>query len=143
MAHRYAGGCHCGNIAFEMTLAQPSGAYGPRACDCDFCRAHGASYVSDPHGKLGIRVRDRANLGRYRQGSGIAECLVCRNCGVLVAIAYEEQGRLYATVNSRAVARAPFGPQTAVSPKTLGDPERIARWKTSWFADVGIEEPDA
>jgi hypothetical protein len=82
-SYKYLGGCHCGNITLEMELTAEAGSYHPRACDCDFCRKHAASYVPDPRGKLEISVRGEANLIKYRQGSGIADCLICRICGVL------------------------------------------------------------
>lgn len=56
-----------------MELPHASCAYHPRACDCDFCRKHGAAYISDPQGAVRIQVKDAQQLGRYRQGSGIAE----------------------------------------------------------------------
>lgn len=138
MPHRYSGGCHCGNIEFEMVLSAPSASYSPRACDCAFCRAHAASYVSDPQGKLEIRVKDATNLSKYRQGSGIAECLICKICGVLVGVSYNEGGHLYATANSKAVKNSAFGAETVVSPKTLSDPDKIGRWKDVWFSVVAI-----
>jgi hypothetical protein len=89
---------------------------------------------------LEIRVKDSANLSRYRQGSGIAECLICKICGVLVGISYNEDGRLYAAVNSKAVENGAFGAETAVSPKTLDDRDKIERWKNIWFSDVAIRQ---
>lgn len=138
--HEYSGGCSCGNVEFEMELTDAAGTYRPRACDCDFCRAHIASYVSDRCGKLRIRVKDETRLIRRRQGSGIADCLVCRTCGILIGIVYEDDGRLYAAVNSKAVRNAVFGTETAVSPKKLGDEARIQRWKEVWFSDVTVIE---
>lgn len=136
-AHTYEGGCHCGNIVFTMETVDPPGECNPRACDCDFCLKHAASYVSDPRGKLAISVKDESGLSRYRQGDRIADFLVCGNCGVLVAVCYEENGRLFATVNSRAVAgRDAFGETKTVSPKKLGGQEKIERWKSVWFGGV-------
>jgi hypothetical protein len=132
------GGCHCGSLAVEMILTQSPGAYAPRACDCGFCRKHGASYVSDPDGVLRIRVKDKRHLGRYRQGDGIAECLVCRNCGVLVAVVYFDAKRLLGTVNSNAIEEMRFGEPTRVSPRLLSDGRKVARWKEIWFSDVDI-----
>lgn len=137
--HSCAGGCHCGNLAFELELPEPPRVYNPRACDCDFCRAHGAAYLSDPGGKLVIRVKDPASLGRYRQGSGTAACLFCKSCGVLIGVACEIDGELYATVNVRAVHGAEFGPEQTVSPKTLTAEEKIRRWREAWFSGVRIE----
>lgn len=137
--HRYEGGCHCGNITFAMEMTIDPGACTPRACDCDFCTRHGAAYVSDPEGKLEIGIRNEKDLSRYRQGSGSAEMLVCRNCGVMVAACYVEQASVYATVNCLAVAgRERFGPKEAVSPKQWDAQTKIRRWKRLWFKDVRI-----
>ena len=134
-----AGGCHCGNLVLELVLAEPLETYTPRACDCDFCTAHGAAYISDPRGSLVVKINDRGELGAYRQGSGAAEFLVCRTCGVLVAASYVEGGRRYASVNSKAV-RAAFAAATPVSPKTLAADAKIERWTRLWFADVTLQD---
>ena len=68
-----SGGCHCGNIGVELQLTRAPDSYSPRACGCDFCRKHGAAYVSDPDGALHMRIADPAQAGRYRQGSGQAD----------------------------------------------------------------------
>lgn len=140
-AYRINGGCHCGNIHVEVELPRAPSAYHPRVCDCDFCRKHGAAYISDPQGAVRIQVKDAQQLGRYRQGSGIAECLICRNCGVLVGVVYDDNGRLYAGINSKVIDGNPgFAEEVPVSPKTLPDDKKVERWKGLWFADVSINE---
>jgi hypothetical protein len=134
------GGCHCGNILVEMELPRASATYNPRACDCDYCRKHGAAYVSDPQGSMRMQVKDARQLGKYHQGSGIADCIICRNCGVLVGIVHRDNGRLYGAINSKALdGSSPFGEEMPVSPKTLPDDEKIRRWKDLWFANVSID----
>jgi len=137
------GGCHCGNVHINFQLSRHPGSYNPRACDCGFCLKHGAAYVSDPAGTLRIEARDSQKLGRYRQGSGTAECLLCTNCGVLVGVAYQENGRTLATVNYRAVEGARFGNEVTVSPKKLGVAEKVTRWKELWFPNVSFVVKDA
>lgn len=132
------GGCHCGNIRVEVGLSRPPAEYNPRACDCDFCMKHGAAYLSDPEGSLSIHVKDARLLSRYRQGSGQAEFLLCSNCGVLVAVSYQDAGQTVAAVNSQAIEGARFGDKTPVSPKKLGPDDKARRWKDLWFRDVGI-----
>jgi hypothetical protein len=137
--HKLNGSCHCGNILLELELARAPSAYNPRACDCDFCRKHGASYVSDPQGSLQIRIRDERDCGKYRQGSAIADCLLCRNCGVLVGISHWHDGRQYAAVNAKVVdVRVNFGPEQPVSPKKLSEGEKVGRWREIWFANVAV-----
>ena len=138
--HKLNGQCHCGNILVDVELTHAPATYNPRACDCDFCHKHGASYVSDPQGTLRIHIKDERHLGKYRQGSGIADCLLCRNCGVLVAIIFQHDRQLYAAVNSKAIDGVPhFGEGKSVSPIKLSDSEKIGRWKDIWFSNVTID----
>ena len=142
--HKVSGSCHCGNIRVELELARPPDSYQPRACDCDFCCKHAAAYVSDPQGALLIRIRDAQHAGHYRQGSGLAELLLCRNCGVLVGALYREGQQLYGVVNVRVIdKRAAFGREQTVSPRSLSAVEKVKRWHDIWFADVRVAEGDS
>jgi hypothetical protein len=135
---RYSGTCHCGNIQIEFESTLRPDEFRPRSCDCSFCTKHGAKYVSDPQGKLTITVRQHNQLNRYRQGSESAEFLICRKCGVLAAVVYSEDAKLYGTVNGRIIDDGgAFGQDVAVSPWKLGG-EKRTRWKELWFADVSI-----
>jgi hypothetical protein len=134
-----SGGCHCGNLRVEVSLTRQPDSYQPRACDCDFCRMHGAAYISDPQGSVVVRVKDESNRGSYRQGSGQADLIYCRHCGVLVGATYEEAGRVYATVNSKVIdGSTPFGPEKAASPKTLTGAQKATRWRDIWFGNVTV-----
>lgn len=137
--YKLTGGCHCGNIRVDLELSRPPDNYSPRVCDCDFCSKHSAAYLSDPGGSLRIHVKDAHHLGKYRQGDAIADCLLCTNCGVLVGVSYQDDGRLYAAINSRVVERGTnFGEMKSVSPKLLAAREKAARWKEVWFPDVTL-----
>jgi hypothetical protein len=137
--HKVGGGCHCGNIRIEAGLTRPPDSYQPRACDCDFCTKHRAAYLSDPQGSLLIRVRDEQQCGRYALGSGQAELLFCRNCGVLVSPLYRDGGRIYGAVNVNVVdAAAAFGQPLRVSPQQLSAGDKVKRWKEFWFSDVTL-----
>ena len=129
--------CHCGNIRVEAQLAGAPATYRPRACDCDFCRKHAAAYVSDARGSMHVHIKDEREAGKYRQGSGQAQLLLCRQCGVLVAALFSHDGRLHGAVNARAVdARTQFGPEQPVSPQKLAAGEKVRRWQDLWFPDV-------
>jgi len=84
------GACHCGRLGVKFETSLSAVSFNPRACDCPFCRKHGASYISDPAGRLTISVTDRSCLREYRQGSESARFLLCGNCGVVVAVAYDD-----------------------------------------------------
>lgn len=133
-----AGGCHCGNISVSVELERAPESYVPRACDCEFCRKHGAAWVSDPRGSLAIRIRDERDTRRYTQGDRLAEMLLCRNCGVLVGALWREQ-RLFGVVNAGVLdRRVAFADTQPVSPRTLSAEAKKSRWQSLWFADVTL-----
>jgi len=47
------GGCHCGNIAFELGWEPDPDEIPARACDCSFCVKHGGVWTSHqkPHSR--------------------------------------------------------------------------------------------
>jgi hypothetical protein len=44
--HIFAGGCHCGNLAYIFEANAPLEVLGLRLDMCSFCRAHGARNTS-------------------------------------------------------------------------------------------------
>ncbi len=132
------GGCHCGLLRIAFFTVQDPATLAPRACDCSFCRKHGAAYVSDPAGGLSIQARGDA-LQRYRQGSSNADFLFCGRCGVLVAVLFEHRLRLYGAVNAGClddVAR--LAAAVPASPQTLSTEDKISRWIRLWVPDVEL-----
>jgi hypothetical protein len=85
------GRCHCGAVHAALETALDPDVIQVRACQCDFCRSHGARTVSDPQGKLSFRFREDA-VNRYRFATRSADFLICRTCGAYVgAIIAEDQ----------------------------------------------------
>ena len=93
----HGGRCHCGALTLRFESARP---LEPRACQCGFCRRHGARTVSDPEGHAEIRL-SRESL-RYRFASRAADYLLCGRCGVYVGAVAEIEGGLYVTLNLNA-----------------------------------------
>lgn len=137
--HTLQGSCHCARLALRYETAQPPVDTPPRACDCSFCRKHGAAYLSDPAGALSIVESESGSRREYRQGSENARFQVCAHCGVLVAVVFEHEGRLYGAVNARCLdGDARFGEPVPVSPQRLSPEEKIARWQQAWVPDVTV-----
>lgn len=133
------GGCFCSIIEFEMILPNSIQSYRPRECSCAFCQKHGAGYLSDNKGKLIINIKDANNLNMFRQGSELAEFLICKVCGILVAVCYNENNTTYATVNYRVLNnKGLLESSIKVSPEKLSSNEKIIRWKELWFNNVEI-----
>ncbi len=135
------GGCHCGRIVFEMTLSGPASAFAPRACDCSFCRKHGAAWLSDADGAL--RVRQRGEALVYRQGSAQADFIACPHCAVLLLAMFEREGSVRVAVNVRALDDATeFAAEQPASPQRLAPNEKRERWTQLWFSDVRVTMAD-
>ncbi len=141
--HTVQGGCHCGNITYVAEFTKDLSTYTPRACDCNLCASHGAAYASDRNGSLKICIRDRQNVNMYRQGSRIADFIICKQCGVLTGACYKEEGRTFGSINVRSSnAYNDFNEGQSAQLEQLSDEERIERWKRYWFTNIVIEYED-
>jgi hypothetical protein len=139
MTSAYEGLCHCGALAFRYATRLPPRSWSVRACQCSFCRAHGASCTSDPEGSVVFRITKPEALVRYRFALRTADFLVCRSCGVYLAAVLSDGGRSFATINVNAIAPVPFG-LPRVEPFSYDSEsveERIARRVKRWTPVTG------
>jgi hypothetical protein len=90
----YRAQCHCGLLTALYRTAVAPAAWPVRACQCSFCRSHGALSTSDPAGWLKFESSDPKQIQRYRFGGRTADFLICRACGVYVGVQMaNDQGR--------------------------------------------------
>jgi len=99
----HAGGCHCGNLRYALETKLALTALPLRACQCSFCRHHGALSTSDPQGTVSFEIRDPAQLTRYRFGLKTADFLICSRCGIYVGATIEDSGKRWAILNANAL----------------------------------------
>lgn len=92
----YRGSCHCGAIRTDLRSARAPAELGARTCQCSFCRAHGASWTSDPRGALEVTIA--GPVSRYRFGTGTADFLICATCGVVPAVVAETENGWHGVV---------------------------------------------
>ena len=132
MEHR--GGCHCGNLRLTLKLSQAPAAMRVRACGCSFCRGHNTRTTSDPSGSVDIRAADWSLVEPYRFGSGTAEFLVCRRCGVYIGAVSDTPAGWRATINTNCLDdRAAFTqPATAVDHDGEALEDRLNRRARTW-----------
>jgi hypothetical protein len=97
MGRSHSGQCHCGAIRVAFETDKP---LAPRACQCGFCRKHGARTVTDPSGSALLTLG--AETIRYRFGSQTTDFLICGRCGVYVGATAEIDGHFYVTLNLNA-----------------------------------------
>jgi hypothetical protein len=75
---KLAGGCHCRAVRFEIEVAAEVEVLD---CNCSICAMTGFRHLIVPHSDFRL-LAGEATLASYRFGTGAAEHLFCRICGV-------------------------------------------------------------
>ena len=78
MTARVAGGCHCGAVRFDATVPNSPELLD---CNCSICARTGFLHLIVRHSDFAL-LSGKDDLASYRFGSGQAEHLFCRHCGV-------------------------------------------------------------
>jgi hypothetical protein len=73
------GGCHCGAVRFAADLPEPP--VPALDCNCSVCAMTGFLHIMVPHAEFEL-LTGRDALTSYRFGTGAAEHLFCKTCGV-------------------------------------------------------------
>jgi hypothetical protein len=134
------GHCHCGAIQASLEPGRPVAELPFRACQCSFCRRHGAQTTSHPDSRLAL-VAAPGSVRRYRFGRRSVDAILCAECGVYVASLLSDAGALLATVNVAGLALPGFGgrePESAVY-EDESDAERLARRRARWTPATLVE----
>ena len=111
-----------------------------RACQCGFCRRHGARTTSDPDGSLHLTAVP-GGFQRYRFGRRAVDALICRECGVYVGSFLEAEGRLIGTVNVAGLLLEGFEGREPVPVDYTDETDavRLARRKAKWTPTVLVQ----
>lgn len=138
MIHR--GGCHCGNLRYALETRLALEQLPLRACQCSFCRLHGARSTSDPAGRIRFEVRDAGKLTRYRFGLKTADFLICTGCGVYVGALMRESGLSWAIINANTLDDVGKLTQDAAKMDYDGEDagRRLARRRQRWSPAEGV-----
>lgn len=75
---KISGGCHCGAVRFEAEVGQTPEVLD---CNCSICWKTGFLHLIVPHADF-LLISGQDHLTSYRFGSGRAEHLFCRHCGI-------------------------------------------------------------
>jgi hypothetical protein len=130
----HLGGCHCGNLRLTLGLTKPAAEIPLRACRCSFCRGHATRTTSDPLGSVEIRAEDWSLVERYRFGTGTADFLICRRCGIYIGALCETESGARAVINTNCLeSRAAFiRSPTPTDHDGESTSDRIARRAANW-----------
>jgi len=69
------------------------------ACQCSFCRKHNARTYSDPKSFVTLFVQMPEHLQLYEFGAKTVQQVICRRCGVYMAMVLIASGRVWSVIN--------------------------------------------
>lgn len=139
MSDSFTGTCHCGAVRFVYVSSITPSQWSVRACQCSFCRAHGAHTTSDASGSVKFEIASPDSLARYQFGLRTAEFLICDRCGVYVAVVITSSRGQFATINVNTLSPSPEGLPEAkpISYEQETRAQRIARREQRWTPVIG------
>jgi hypothetical protein len=140
----FTGQCHCGAIRVEVESDRPPESQVLGACQCSFCRKHNARAFSDPRAHVTLTAVDSKQVQRYAFGLRTAEQIICRRCGVYVAMTLTDAERVWSVVNvdtldDRALFTRPPEPRDYSAEDREG---RIVRRKARWCPTTLVGWPE-
>jgi hypothetical protein len=95
----YRGQCHCGAIGVQLISDTLPGDQILGACQCSFCRKHNARAFSDPRAQVTLTAADREQLQLYTFDLKTSKQLICRQCGVYVAMILADGDQVLGVLN--------------------------------------------
>ena len=139
----YRGQCHCGAIRLQLISDKPPSEEILGACQCSFCRKHNARAFSDPRAQVILTATDREQIQLYTFGLKTSKQVICRQCGVYVAMILVDGDQIWSVVNIDTLDdRALFTREPQPRDYSAEDQQgRIARRKARWTPTTLIDWP--
>ncbi len=131
------GRCSCNNI--ELLWHTVDYSVVPRACQCDYCLAKGAAYVSKSGTAVDVLIH-KAGLHRIiMHGSGAARFHECDGCGELVFVTADIDGEIYGALNAGCLNnKLGFPAPVAADFSDDTREQKRERWRQNWCHPVRI-----
>jgi hypothetical protein len=135
----FHGSCHCRNLRFAFRTGVDPARWPMRACQCTFCRRHGAISTSDPAGSVEFEIARPEDLIRYRFGKQTADFLICASCGIYVAACMDSPRGRFAVINANTLDPLPAGlpPAAPMDYEAEATTARTARREQRWTPVIG------
>lgn len=132
------GSCGCGNITLSWDA--DGTILIPRACQCSYCAARRAAWVSQRSTAFHVTIHRPENHRTITQGSRIArfhECTCCKTTVFATALLERES---YGILNARCLQQYSRLAAPVTTDFSAQDPERKqSRWRRNWCHPVMIE----
>ncbi len=98
MENTFKGSCHCGAVAYEVTMPAPTSAM---VCNCSHCHQKGFMLAFVPREQLTVHS-GTDNLTEYRFNQKKIAHLFCKTCGVqCFGYGTDQEGNETAAMNLR------------------------------------------
>jgi hypothetical protein len=132
--HAHSGSCHCGAIKVELRLPVEPSELVLGACQCSFCRKHNARTCSHPDALVTLTAREPECLQLYEFGMRTVKQVICRRCGVYLAMVLVESKEVWSVINVDALDDRSLFTQTPEERDFDAEDreDRIQRRKTRW-----------
>jgi hypothetical protein len=102
----YQGGCHCGNVRYEVQADLSSGVM---SCNCSICQKKGHLLTFVPEGQFKL-LKGESALGDYQFNKKVIHHLFCKTCGVgSFARGKGPDGKVMCAVNVRCLDGVDLG----------------------------------
>ena len=95
---KLSGACHCRQIRYVLNWPENE-PVPARRCGCSYCTRFSGIWTSNPDAKLSVRFAAGSPEQRYRFGTGTADFVFCRHCGVVVLALDDNSESIKAVVN--------------------------------------------
>ena len=140
---RHSGGCHCGALRVEIDTDRQPSEQVLGACQCSFCRKHNARAFSDPKARVVLTAHHPHLVQRYTFGLKTSEQILCRRCGVYIAMILTDGDSVWSVINIDALDdRGLFTRDVEIRDFSAEDRERrIARRKARWNPTTIVDFP--
>ncbi|MCC7258422.1 MAG: hypothetical protein IT486_08615 [Gammaproteobacteria bacterium] len=136
----YPGACHCGALEFTFETALSPQRWPVLACQCGFCRSHGAATTADPRGEVRFTYAYPDRLRRYRFALRSTDYFVCRECGCYLGAVMMTGVGAVAAINVNVLRERPRGlaaAKTANGYRSESLEERRAHRRAQWTPVFG------
>lgn len=128
----YEGSCKCKQWRISVSVNTELGAFNPRVCDCDYCKANPWAIISARDMMIDLQG-DRCNIREDKNGNQLATFYHCSRCNDLLAVGCAIEGESRGAVNALLLdQRESLGSAVQIQPRLLSAGEKIQRWNELW-----------
>ncbi len=131
------GSCSCQNI--EVIWHNVDLSLVPRACQCDYCQAKSAAYVTKSATRFEVVIHHKNLHQQIKHGSQTAVFHECAHCKDIVFVTVSIDGEIYGALNANIMDKSlEFAEPVMMDFSGQSAQEKLHRWRQNWCYPVSI-----